>query len=120
MQIGQSSAVSGHQFTKLKLKPGHLLYLLLKLSNWHTQRMFDIHSLYLHMLEGLIISHWSINIFGDAWCHAVHFALLYYLLTLRFITKLSALPSCPPWPGHKVGSAEVYPASSARCPGRVC
>ena len=44
----------------------------------------------------------------------------YYLLTLRFITKLTALPSCPPWPGHKVGSAEVYPASSARCPGRVC
>ena len=85
--------------------------------------MFDIHSPYLHIvhiLEGLIISHWSINIFGDAWCHAVHFALLYYLLTLRFITKLSALPSCPPWPGHKVGSAEVYPASSARCPGRVC
>ena len=44
----------------------------------------------------------------------------YYLLILRFIPKLSALPSCPPWPGHKVGSAEVYPASSAHCPGRVC
>ena len=38
--------------------------------------MFDIHSHYLQILEGLIIySHLSIDIFVDAWCHAVQFAL---------------------------------------------
>ena len=32
-----------------------LLYLLLKLWNWHIQRMFNIHFPYLQILEGLII-----------------------------------------------------------------